>query len=68
VHQKSLRDEAEARGWTYEQVRDKEWGKVPMGFAGDPVDIAHGVMYLASDEARYVTGANLDINGGILMR
>lgn len=68
LHQKSLRDEAEARGWTYEQVRDKEWGKVPMGFAGDPADIAHGVMYLASDEARYVTGANLDINGGILMR
>jgi NAD(P)-dependent dehydrogenase (short-subunit alcohol dehydrogenase family) len=68
LHQKSLRDEAEARGWTYEQVRDKEWGKVPLGYAADAEDIAHGVMYLASDEARYVTGANVDINGGILMR
>ena len=68
LHQKSLRDEAEARGWTYEQVRDKEWSKIPMGYAGDPADIAQGVVYLASDEARYVTGTNLDINGGILMR
>jgi NAD(P)-dependent dehydrogenase (short-subunit alcohol dehydrogenase family) len=68
LHQKSLRDEAEARGWTYEQVRDKEWSKIPMGYAGDPADIAHSVMYLASDEARYVTGTNLDVNGGILMR
>jgi NAD(P)-dependent dehydrogenase (short-subunit alcohol dehydrogenase family) len=68
LHQKSLRDEAEARGWSYEQVRDKEWSKIPLGYAGDPADIANGVLYLASDEARYVTGANLDINGGILMR
>jgi NAD(P)-dependent dehydrogenase (short-subunit alcohol dehydrogenase family) len=68
LHQKSLRDEAEARGWTYEAVRDKEWSKIPMGYAGDPVDITHGIMYLASDEARYVTGTNLDVNGGIMMR
>lgn len=68
LHQKSLRDEAEARGWTYDQVREKEWSKIPVGYAGEPADIAHGVMYLASDEARYVTGTNLDINGGILMR
>ena len=68
LHQKSLRDEAEARGWTYDQVRAKEWAKIPLGYAGDPEDIAYGVMYLASDEARYVTGANLDINGGIQMR
>jgi NAD(P)-dependent dehydrogenase (short-subunit alcohol dehydrogenase family) len=68
LHQKSLRDEAEARGWTYDQVREKEWGKIPLGYAGDPADIAHGVIYLASDEARYVTGTNLDINGGILIR
>jgi NAD(P)-dependent dehydrogenase (short-subunit alcohol dehydrogenase family) len=68
LHQKALRDEAESRGLTYEQVRDKEWAKIPLGYAGEPEDIAHGVTYLASDEARYVTGVYLDINGGVLFR
>ncbi len=38
---------------------------VPMGFPGRPEDIAAGVVYLASDEARYVTGAELVIAGGL---
>ncbi len=37
---------------------------VPMGVRGQPSDIAHGAAYLASDEARYVTGAELVIDGG----
>ncbi|WP_221794158.1 SDR family NAD(P)-dependent oxidoreductase [Aquisediminimonas sediminicola] len=37
---------------------------IPMGVVGDPMDIAHGSLYLASDEARYVTGAELWIDGG----
>lgn len=37
---------------------------IPMGIVGDPMDIAHGSLYLASDEARYVTGAELWIDGG----
>jgi 2,5-dichloro-2,5-cyclohexadiene-1,4-diol dehydrogenase 2 len=35
-----------------------------MGELGQPDDIAHGCVYLASDEARYVTGAELVIDGG----
>tara|TARA_R110000765_G_scaffold130701_2_gene229232 strand:+ start:1579 stop:2364 length:786 start_codon:yes stop_codon:yes gene_type:complete len=38
--------------------------KIPMGWTGDPSDIAQGAVYLASDEARYVTGAELIIDGG----
>lgn len=38
--------------------------KIPMGWTGDPIDIAFGAVYLASDEARYVTGAELIIDGG----
>lgn len=38
---------------------------VPMGVPGQPEDIAAGVVYLASDEARYVTGAELVIAGGL---
>ena len=41
---------------------------VPMGVKGQPEDIAAGVLYLASDESRYVTGAELVIDGGISIR
>jgi 3-oxoacyl-[acyl-carrier protein] reductase len=37
---------------------------VPVGRIGRPEEIAAGVVFLASVEAGYVTGATLDINGG----
>lgn len=37
---------------------------IPMGIVGEPDDIAYGSLYLASDEAKYVTGAELWIDGG----
>ena len=36
----------------------------PVGHIGEPDDIAYGVVYLASDESRFVTGAELVIDGG----
>ena len=36
----------------------------PLGRIGDPMDIAYGVLYLASDESSFVTGAELVIDGG----
>jgi NAD(P)-dependent dehydrogenase (short-subunit alcohol dehydrogenase family) len=36
----------------------------PLGRIGDPDDIAYGVLYLASDESKFVTGAELVIDGG----
>lgn len=41
--------------------------KIPSATLGEPDDIAAGVVYLASDEARYVTGQTLHINGGLTM-
>jgi NAD(P)-dependent dehydrogenase (short-subunit alcohol dehydrogenase family) len=38
---------------------------VPLGFKGLPADIASGVLWLATDESRYVTGAELVIDGGL---
>ena len=36
----------------------------PMGRVGEPADIAHAVLYLASDAARFATGTNLVVDGG----
>jgi NAD(P)-dependent dehydrogenase (short-subunit alcohol dehydrogenase family) len=41
---------------------------VPMGRRGEPSDIAHAVVYLASDESKFVTGAELVIDGGYTAR
>lgn len=40
---------------------------VPAGKLGDPSDIAAAVLYLASEEAGYVTGQTLHVNGGMAM-
>ena len=43
----------------------REFGKLhPVGHVGEPADIANGVVYLASDEAKFVTGTELVIDGG----
>lgn len=44
--------------------RAKVLSQVPMGFEADSIDIAYGSLYLASDEARYLTGSELVIDGG----
>ena len=38
--------------------------RVPLGCYGQPEDVAYGVLYLASDESRWVTGSELVIDGG----
>jgi 2,5-dichloro-2,5-cyclohexadiene-1,4-diol dehydrogenase 2 len=37
---------------------------IPMGEVGEPMDVAHASLFLASDEARYITGAELWVDGG----
>jgi len=39
---------------------------VPLGIAGQAQDIADGVLFLASDASRYMTGAELVIDGGLM--
>jgi NAD(P)-dependent dehydrogenase (short-subunit alcohol dehydrogenase family) len=38
--------------------------EIPLGEMGDPLDIANGCLYLASDDTRYMTGSELVIDGG----
>jgi NAD(P)-dependent dehydrogenase (short-subunit alcohol dehydrogenase family) len=40
-------------------------GRVPMGRMGQPADIAYAALYLASDESGYVTGAEINVDGGV---
>ena len=44
------------------EIRDAQ---CPMGTMGDAWDVAHAALFLASDEARYVTGAELVVDGGL---
>ena len=41
--------------------------QIPLGHLGQPSDIAHAVVYLASPQAAYVTGQELHVNGGMYM-
>jgi len=49
-----------------EQVRAAGAAATPIGHAGVPADIAAGVVYLSSDDARFVTGTELVIDGGVM--
>ena len=40
----------------------------PMGRMGDAWDVAYAALYLASDEAKYVTGAEIVVDGGLTLR
>src|SRR5215831_1466508 len=43
-----------------------DWAaKIPLGRLGSPADVAHAVCFLASDEASYITGHVLAVNGGM---
>ncbi|GAA3664220.1 MAG: 3-oxoacyl-[acyl-carrier-protein] reductase [Acetobacter sp.] len=47
--------------------KEKLLSSIPLARLGQPEDIASAVLYLASDEARWVTGATLHVNGGMVM-
>jgi 3-oxoacyl-[acyl-carrier protein] reductase len=50
-----------------EKQKEAILGRIPAGRMGGPADIAAAVIYLASDEAGYVTGQTLHVNGGMAM-
>ena len=50
-----------------QEIRDKIIAQIPQGRLCTPEEIAAAVAYLASDDARYMTGANIAINGGLHM-
>jgi NAD(P)-dependent dehydrogenase (short-subunit alcohol dehydrogenase family) len=52
------------RNLTLDQVNAEEGGKTFLGRAGRPLEVAHAVRFLASDEASYITGTFLIVDGG----
>ena len=50
-----------------DQQKEAILSKIPAGAMGKPEDIASAVAYLVSDEANYVTGQTIHINGGMAM-
>jgi 3-oxoacyl-[acyl-carrier protein] reductase len=47
--------------------KNKMLGAIPVGYLGEPKDIAASVAFLATEEARYITGQTLHVNGGMAM-
>ncbi len=50
-----------------QNVKDIMLGRIPLGRPGTDVDVAMAIVFLSSDEAAYITGHVLDVNGGMYM-
>ena len=50
-----------------EEFKQNAVKQIPLGRVGTPEDVAHAVVFLASEEASYITGQVLNVNGGMLM-
>lgn len=55
---------AQATGRPVEEVREMRAAQVPLGHMGNAWDVAHATLFLLSDEARFITGTLLRVDGG----
>lgn len=67
MHREELRSRAEREGTDFAEQERRARSLVPLARHGLPEDIAHGVAFLLSDRASYITGQTLNINGGVLV-
>ena len=50
-----------------EKVKEAAIGQIPLGYMGTPEDVAAAAAFLASEEARYITGQVIHVDGGMVM-
>ena len=50
-----------------DEAKAKLASQIPMGSLGSPEDVAQAVLFLASDQSRYITGQVLAVDGGMAM-
>jgi 3-oxoacyl-[acyl-carrier protein] reductase len=50
-----------------QEIKDASMLTIPIGRWGEPIEIAHAVAFLASDDAKYITGHVLSVDGGMVM-
>jgi 3-oxoacyl-[acyl-carrier protein] reductase len=50
-----------------QEIKDKMQSMIPLGRFGTDRDVAAAIVFLASDEASYITGQVLEVNGGMHM-
>jgi NAD(P)-dependent dehydrogenase (short-subunit alcohol dehydrogenase family) len=62
-----MKAQAEARGIDVDEVRREFEGEAALGRLTDPVDVAKAAVFLASKAANGITGADLNVNSGVVM-
>jgi NAD(P)-dependent dehydrogenase (short-subunit alcohol dehydrogenase family) len=67
MQERELAWEAEFRGTSIDEVRELWVASTPLGRIETPEDVALAVAFLASEDARFVTGEALAVNGGAFM-
>jgi NAD(P)-dependent dehydrogenase (short-subunit alcohol dehydrogenase family) len=55
-------------GGDVEALLRQRLARIPLGFMGDGMDTANAALFLASDEARFVTGTEIVVDGGMTVR
>ena len=65
MYASALRRRAAAKGITLEEATAAERSPIPLGEFGSPEDVAKLVTYLASDDAAYISGQRINVDGGL---
>lgn len=63
----AMRAQSEARGIDVDEVRTEFEGESPLGRLTDPTDVARTVAFLTSESSAGITGADLNVNSGVVM-